>query len=253
LSFREETVMRLFVPAILLTCIWIAGCEVSKQNKPVSGSDIQQALQTASVSLNDSRALMPKWYRNRCHPAYWTSTTTETKGIPGVLYSTHVTSTAVPWINPIPLWRLFAICAIFFPFLIAIAINPFNDKVQDQILGIAYRPAGQVAWNGCCLSFGLGMTAVAVPFVLCWPVYGISCALGFGLTGESCYVPWHFAAFAAMGLMLLGLSMATVRPLVGMTRTGVSVSGVMGVVGIVLQLIGFAFTIRDLFSLAIPK
>lgn len=241
--------MRFKVWCLLLACILTTGCEVRKERKPVPASDIAKAVQQAQADLTDELAVMPAWYRVRCQASWRKSSTEETKGIPVVLYSTLITETATPWVNPTPLWRIAVICAVFSPFLIALAVNPFDDDKLDAMFSIKDRDEGEIFWTGIMVTIGLAILAVVIPFVVCWPIYGLFQLLAYGFTGEGYYMPWHFVTFCLYGVLFALLGIATAPSLLQLMKSGVSVKAALGIVGLLLELAGLAFTIRDLLGL----
>jgi len=204
---------------LLLICMIIIGCDStetppSPPYKP-STAEIVQATNAAQREIEDKLAVVPSWYRCRCRPDWrlkW-----------------DATGPIEPYANPIPLWRIMAICVVFMPLLVAVIVTNHNEPER---------------W------LGKSLLALVIPWIYCLPIDLVFWLLAYGFTGKGYYLPWHFIPFCLYAIWLFALTVFTIKPLICLMRSDIPIKATLGFVGLLLEIASHVFTIREIINIA---
>ncbi|WP_169974242.1 hypothetical protein [Tautonia rosea] len=122
------------------------------------------------------------------------------------------------------------------------------------VLSIAIFRSGDEEWqhkpweNAFASVFGLGLLVLGV-FLAAWIAQLAMNLLWFAGTGSESTFSYSFAVFCVVSLTILAIIVCTVEPLLKAIQGGAPLTRTLGVFGIVLNVAGTIFTLRDLVKL----
>ena len=177
-------------------------------------------------------ALAPHWFKNSTHQTL----SEESLFVRGLGYLTQ---------SP-PVLRLLALSFLLYPivawllyrFSLTAKVAQFLTPVVNELPLMYMIP----------VVGPLGVLLIMFP--VSWFVQTVAYLGLYSFTGSNYYVPFQFSFFCVLSLGICTVLALSVSPLLSAIRHDLPIKKSLGILGLVLEIFGVVFTIRDIFTLA---